>query len=642
MAGDLPTLAAVGPAGGIPLFRPETEPEETAAPAAEKRRGRGPGRPRTLRPEAPKKAPPASACPEDAGAASTAVQRCFDYVADVLEGKITACEKVKAACRRFLEDLRKAEDPDYPWTFDETKARRPVDFMEKFLVPTKGDYDKMELMGWQCFIECNLYGWVDKRTGLRRFREGLVLVGTGNGKSTMMAGNSTFMACKDGERGADIYLMANSKEQAGIVGEECKGQIKASPALAPRFRTLRDGVYYDKMNASIRTRSSDSKRLDGLNPHGAIFDEIHEYRDFRLLNIIKRKTVKRKQPLAIYITTMGTVIDGPLAYYYDLFTDAMAGKLVPEVGDRMFAFIAELDPEDDIEDTDNWIKANPGLGVTLHLDELKKQWERCKAIPSERADFICKQLNIMVNADDMAFVQPEVIRRNKDTVDEESLLGRRCFGGFDLSNREDFTAAALEFPLDDGRIFVKLHSWVPQRKVDLDQEKIDYYGLQLRGYLTIVPGEYVQQEDVHAWFVEQSKKYEIVTIGYDPANATRLRQMLETGGKDFPAFDCQVVRQGPITLNDPMKDIKELLLAGQVVSNGDPMLAWYTDNVRISGERRHLDKENWMPTKRNKFRKIDGFMAWLDAHCIKMQKQPAGSEYIPPAIRVVELGRRRR
>ena len=189
---------------------------------------------------------------------------------------------------------------------------------------------------------------------------------------------------------------------------------------------------------------------------------------------------------------------------------------------------------------------------------------------------------------------------------------------------------------------MKLHSWVPQRKVDLDQEKIDYYGLQMKGYLTIVPGEYVQQEDVHAWFVEQAKKYEIVTIGYDPANATRLRQMLEVGGKDYPAFDVQVVRQGPITLNDPMKDIKELLLAGQVVSNNDPMLTWYTDNVRISGERRHLDKENWMPMKRNKFRKIDGFMAWLDAHCIRMQKQPAGQEYTPPNIRVVELSRQRR
>ena len=560
------------------------------------------------------------------------------YARQADAGEITVCEKVRTACRRFLADLKRSEeDPAYPWVFDAQKAARPVDFIEQFLKPTKGDYDKMELLPWQCFVECNLYGWVDRETRLRRFREALIVVGTGNGKSTLMAGNATFGACKDGEKGADIYLLANSKEQAGIVFGECKAQIQASPFLAPRFRTLRDGVYYDRMNATIKHRSSDSKRLDGLNPHMAIFDEIHEYRDFKLLNIIKRKTVKRRQPLTLYITTMGSVLDGPLAYYYDLFTDAMLGKLTAEVGDRMFAYIAELDGTDDIDDPANWIKANPSLGLTLQLDELVKQWERCKQVPSERADFICKQLNIMVNADDMAYVQPEVIRRNTGTVPEESLLGRRCYGGFDLSNREDFTAAALEFPLDDGRIFVLLHSWIPQRKAELDQEKIDYYGLALKGYLTIVPGEYVNQEDIFGWFEERSKEYEIVTIGYDPANATRLRQMLDQ------KFDCQVVRQGPITLNDPMKDIKELLLAGKVVSNNDPMLAWYTDNVRISGEKRHADKANWMPTKRNRFRKIDGFMAWLDAHTVRMEKQPAGIVYTAPRVRVIDLkGSRRR
>ncbi len=572
--------------------------------------------------------------PADETQESTAVARCTEYARDVVEGKILMGEKVQAACHRFLGDLERSRDPAYPWRFDAHKAARPVDFIEHFLKPTKGDYEKMTLMGWQCFIECNLYGWVSKEDGYRRFREALILVGTGNGKSTLMAGNATFLACKDGEPGPDIYLLANSKEQAGIVFNECKSQIDASPSLAKRFRTLRDGVYYDKAHATIRHRSSDSGKLDGLNPHGAIFDEIHEYRDFKLLNIINRKTVKRRQPLSIYITTMGYVMDGPLAYYYGVFDDAMRGNLAPEIGDRMFAYMAELDPGDDVEDPACWIKANPGLGTVLHLEDLEAKWQRNRLIPSERADFICKQLNIMVNADDMAYVQPEVIRRNREQVDMESLLGRRCYGGFDLSNREDFTAAALEFPLDDGRVFVLLHSWVPRRKVELDQEKIDYYGLAMRGYLTIVDGEYIQQEDVYDWFIAMADKYEIVSIGYDPANATRLRQMLET------RFDCQVIRQGPITLNDPMKDIKEQLLAGRVISNSDPMLEWYLSNVRISSQTRHTDKENWMPLKRNKFRKIDGFMAFLDAHACRMMKEPAGIVYTAPRVRVVDLGGR--
>ena len=90
---------------------------------------------------------------------------------------------------------------------------------------------------------------------------------------------------------------------------------------------------------------------------------------------------------------------------------------------------------------------------------------------------------------------------------------------------------------------------------------------------------------------------------------------------------CEVVRQGPITLNDPMKDLKEMLLDGRVVSNNDPMLRWYTDNVRLSKEARHADKANWMPTKRKRDLKIDGFMAWLFAHTLAMRaREPEYSD----------------
>ena len=237
--------------GGIPLAPTGAEaiPEETERP-----RKRGRGRPRKIPKETA--AEKAAEIQEN----STAVARCMRYAEDAVNGRITVGEKTRMGCRRFLDDLKRSEeDPDYPWIFDRHKAARPVEFIERFLVPTKGDYDRMTLMDWQCFIECNLFGWVSRADGYRRYREALILVGTGNGKSTMMAGNATFLACKDGERGADIYLLANSKEQAGIVFGECKSQIDASPYLSPRFLTLRDGVYYDKTGASIRHRSSDSQ-----------------------------------------------------------------------------------------------------------------------------------------------------------------------------------------------------------------------------------------------------------------------------------------------------------------------------------------------------------------------------------------------
>ena len=572
------------------------------------------------------------------------LDRLYGYVDDVLAERIVTCKKVQAACRRFQRDLEKSKTTDWPWRFDEKKACRPVRFMESFLVPTKGDYDSMRLLGWQCFVEGNLYGWVHKETGLRRFREGLIVVGKGNGKSTMMAGNAAFGASKDGERGADVFLLANTKEQAGIMFEECNAQISASGELSKHFRTLRDAIHYDEdPRGTIKHRSSDSKRLDGLNPHMAVFDELQEYRNYKLINVIRRGMNKRRQPLAIYITTKGEVLDGPLVDYLGLFTDAMEeGILRPEVADRMFCFIAELESVEEVEDPSMWIKANPGIGTVLDLQTLRDDWDRCKIVPSERANFINKQLNIFTNTEEMSFVDDDIIKRNEGTVELETLKGRFCYGGFDLSEREDFSAAALEFPLDDRRMCVLHHSWVTQRKVVLDNEKIDYYGMAMQGLLTIVPGDYVDQKMVFDWFQEQAKLYEIISIGYDPANATMLQRMLEMFG-----MTLSIVRQGPITLNDPMKAIKELLLDGKLVTppyvmpggktGQDPLLRWYLRNVRLRKEAADREKANWMPVKGNRYRKIDGFMAWLDAHVQSLQRNPLDNVKVEPSVSVYSL-----
>ena len=463
---------------------------------------------------------------------SDVIQSVYDYARGALDGRLVVCEKVKMACRRFFDDLEKSEkDPSWPWIFDEARAERPIRYMEKYLTPSKGDYDRFELMPWQRFCEANLYGWVNRETGLRRFNEGLIVVGRGNGKSTLVSGNASFGVAKDDERGADVYLLANSKEQAAIVFNECATQIKNSK-IAKRFRVLRDAIFYDSTNGSIRHRASDSRKLDGLNPAMAVFDELHAYRDFKLINVIKRGMNKRRQPLAIYITTMGTVLDGPLMHYYQLFTDAMIpGKLREDVADRMFAFICELDENDDIEDSSKWIKANPSIGVLLDLEQLKADWDRSKHIPQERADFICKQLNIFTNSGEAKFVDFEVLKRNNGTFDEDGLIGRECYGGFDLSLTEDFTAAALEFPLEDGRYFWLGHTWVPQKKVDQDNEKIPFYEWAMKGYLTIVDGDYVRYEFLYEWFQKAMSQYEIRSIGYDPASPRGCRSTLSGRGR---------------------------------------------------------------------------------------------------------------
>ncbi|WP_028392731.1 terminase large subunit [Bacillus cihuensis] len=533
------------------------------------------------------------------------------YAEQVIKGKIIAAKNVILASRRHLNDLEKAKlkvlNEKFPWIFDENIGHRPIRFIEKYCKPSKGNFKQLVMQAWQHFTLGSLFGWIHKETKLRRFKEGLIFVARKNGKTTKISGVSVFGVSKDGENGADIPLLANSMKQARLLFDEAKAMIKASPKLKKRFRPLRDAIHFDQTFSKIEPQASDSEKLDGLNTHIAVFDEIHEYKDYKLINVIKNSRGSRDQPLLIYITTAGYQLDGPLVNYYEQGVDVLNGAIVDE---RTFYFLAELDDQKEFDDPEKWVKANPNMGVSIKLEDMVEEWEKARRTPSERNDFITKRFNMFVNSSEQSFLDYEVIKRNDKVIDISALTNKSCIGAFDLSESEDFTSACLEFPLDTGEIFVLSHSWVPMKKVIAANEKIDYADLAEKGLLTIVNEEYIRLELVYEWFVEQSKLYTIEKIMYDPAKAFRLVKSLESYG-----FLTEVVRQGPLTLTPALRDVETLFIDGKVIFNENKLLRWYINNVKL---KKH-ENGSWLPQKQNRYRKIDGFAALLNAHVETMK-----------------------
>lgn len=417
----------------------------------------------------------------------------------------------------------------------------------------------------------------------------------------------------DGENGANVYFLANSQKQSSILFKEAKNMIDSSPWLSDRFQTTRSEIRYPKTHGTIVAMSAEKKDKDGENLSFGVFDEIHEYEDYDLINVMKRSRGTRLQPLIVYITTAGSVLDGPLVDMVDAGQDCLS-NYDQNIDERTFYFLASIDDKNEIYDPRMWIKANPNLGL-MDLNGLIADFKKDMRSPKELSDWVTKQFNIFAETDDLSFITPETLAKNNRHYDVNKLQGMDCVGGYDLSETDDFTSACLEFPLNDGSVFILEHSWVPYARYQRDKNPERIKMWEGDGEITIIPGDYVDYSYVFDWFKKMSDRYNILKINYDPFKALQLNKQLE-----FAGFTTEVTRQGFVTLSGPMQNFKELLLDGKVIFNEQSMFKWYLNNVRLRIDR----NDNWLPTKSSRSRKIDGFAAALNAHVsvIDMLIQP--------------------
>ena len=543
----------------------------------------------------------------------------FRYAEDVLSDKVMAPKTIKKQAGHFLDDLKRAEK-GWKYTFDLGAGRLPVRFCEQFLLPTAGEYGRFKFLPWQEFVDCQAFGWVNRDTGYRRYREVLEMVPRGNGKTARNSGKMGHMSTKGADFGAENYFCGNNGKQAKRFYMDFYRQMRHSPVLKKRLRLTRAYTEYEPESVVVEALGNDADVLDGLRPYYVVKDELEGERNFEQINQLLRPMKKRKQPMMWYTGTAGTVLDGPMVYHYNY-----AKKILdrdPEIDERAIErylpIIFEIDPELPYEDPQYWAMANPSLGALLDMEDLLDDWARSQRSPKELADFVTKQLNRFAMPPEAVYVDMETISRNDRAPMEPGLLRPVAYGGFDLSKSEDFTAAAIVCELPDGRLGIRQHTWIPEAKIRRGngREEKDWHEWQRRGLLTIVPGDYVKYEPMVDWFKEQRAVFDLKVIGHDPYNSPTLVKALRSAH-----FVTQDVRQGPLTFNAPMKAFKEDLLDGRVTWDGDEMFLWYLRNVRLRADFFDLEKENYFPTRKNKYQKIDGFMAMMDAYCVLKEQQ---------------------
>lgn len=537
----------------------------------------------------------------------------IEYNNKIQNKEIITSLKVKRVYQEIVENI--INNPLSEYEYNEKKANHAIDFIEKFCKHSKGAMGGkpfiLEL--WQKALVAAMFGIVDKITGLRKYQEVVLIVGRKNGKSTLSAAIGLYLMIADGELGPEIYSVATKRDQAKIIWLEAKRMIKKSPALSKRIKTLVAEINSSMNDSFFKPLGRDSDTLDGLNVHGALFDEVHAWKDMNLYDVIFDGTSSREQPLVFVTSTAGTVRESVFDRLYgeceltiNGYNDENGYK-----NERLLPIIYELDDRKEWIDKNAWIKANPGLGTIKKIDNLEAKVNKAKANPLLVKNLVCKDFNIRETMGEswLTFEQAN----NTELFDINELKPRYAIGGVDLSSTTDLTCATLLFQIpNDDKIYVEQMYWLPEELLEqrTKEDKIPYDLWYEQGLLRVSEGNKVHYRDVVKWFEEMQNEKDIYLfkVGYDGWSAT---YFVEDMKAQFGSETMEPVIQGKKTLSSPMKNLGADLSSKKIIYNNNPILKWNLTNVAVD-----VDKnDNIQPMKTsNQQKRIDGFASLLDAY----------------------------
>ena len=523
------------------------------------------------------------------------------YIDGVLSGTVEACQWVRLACQRHVDDL--AHGGERGLWFDDVAANHIVDFF-RFLKHSKGEWagQPLELEPWQQFYLWTLFGW-KRADGTRRFRTAYQEVARKNGKSTIAAGVGLYLLVADGEAGAEIYTAATKRDQARITHSEATRMVKGSPFLRQHVTAFKDNLHIKDTASKFEPLGRDENSMHGLNIHGAIIDEVHAHPTREVWDVLETATGSRRQPLMFGITTAGYDRQSLCYQLHDYTEKVLAGTVAD---DSFHGVIYTLDDALGWEDEAQWVKANPNLGVSVKLDDLRRKAERAKEMPAALNAFLRLHMNIWTQSVSK-WLDPERWMACAGDVDLDALRGRTCYAGLDLASTTDVSAFVLVFPPElgtDEPYRVLCRFFIPDEAMRLrsHRDRVPYDAWVRQGWITATPGNVIDYDWILAQVDEDARMYDLQEIAFDRWGATKIIQSIEDRG-----LTCVQFGQGFASMNAPTKELEKLVLAGGIHHGGNPVLNWMADNAVV-----RIDPAgNLKPDKERSTEKIDGIVALI-------------------------------
>jgi phage terminase large subunit-like protein len=488
------------------------------------------------------------------------------------------------------------------YEFNEGLATDAIEFVETCCTfvegPKAGEPFKLEV--WQKGIIANVWGWREKSTGLRRYREAMIFVPRGNGKTEIASVFVCMFLYLDPEKGAHLYSSAAEADQARLCFDRVCGMIRNEPLMNERAEIYRFNVVVG--DKAYKYLSAVAGTKHGFNVQLLVNDELHAHKTPELTEVLMTGMGKRLNPFAVHITTSDYEREGSICNdKHDYACKVRDGVIVDPA---FLPVIYEADKDDDWTSVETWKKANPNFGVSIPEDYLIRECERAKNDPSYENTFKRLHLNIRTEAFNRWITSDKWDACAAD-ISLTDFAGVPCFAGIDTASTQDFNACVYCFKVG-GEFFVFPHFWVPRETaVKRERERRIPYSVWARdGWLTLTDGDVSDPDTMHADITKtiEDNRLRISEIPVDRMfqGMDLIRRLVADGHTAFAHG------QGSLGMIPPTKTTKDAILGGYLKHNGSPVLRWMMSNVVV-----HPGEGKEYPMRDKSADKIDGVVAMI-------------------------------
>jgi len=503
--------------------------------------------------------------------------------------------------------------------FDIKKAERVRRFIETYCSFSKGEWagQPFKLLPWEWNdVIKPLFGTLNGNR-YRQYRICYIEIPKKNGKTELCAALGLYMLTNDDELGAEVYIAASDREQAGLTNNAATTMVKNNSTLSKHLKCLtsRKRIVYSKKNSFMQVLSSESYTKHGVSPSCVIIDEIHAHPDGELYETLTAGTdYARRQQIVFIITTAGIYNKNSIWWKIRTRAQQVKSGIIHDSRFLPVLYVANSE-KDDPADEKLWKRVNPSMGHIFSLKKIQQDYEEAKNNPADFQNFKRFRLNIPIRQLSKWMPMDSWDKCNGG-VDLDSLKGRRCCAALDLSLKLDMTAFVMVFePGEDGIYDVLCRFYCPEEGI-MKRSRVDrvpYNIWQEQGFLTATPGETVDYTFIEKDIIDLVKEYDIRDIGFDPwkAMSTYNRIMAEINPlNDEHGFQMVEIRQGAKSMHEPSQDLLVNIVNSKVRHGGNPILRWNMDNMVMRAD----PNENLAPDKSKVVERIDGavglIMAW--------------------------------